>query len=59
MTYPVHMTVTPHVSAFFDEVTNTISYIVSELMATTVLLSIACWTSTMRLVASPMTVQTR
>ena len=30
MTYPVHMTVTPHVSAFFDEATNTISYIVSE-----------------------------
>lgn len=30
MTYPVHMTVTPLVSAFFDEATNTISYIVSE-----------------------------
>jgi glyoxylase-like metal-dependent hydrolase (beta-lactamase superfamily II) len=30
MTYPVHMTVTPHVSAFFDAATNTISYIVSE-----------------------------
>jgi len=30
MTYPVDMTVKPHVSAFFDEATNTISYIVSE-----------------------------
>ena len=30
MTYPVHMTTMPHVSAFFDEATNTISYIVSE-----------------------------
>ena len=30
MTYPVDMTVEPHVSAFFDEATNTISYIVSE-----------------------------
>lgn len=30
MTYPVDMTIKPHVSAFFDEVTNTISYIVSE-----------------------------
>ena len=29
MTYPVDMTVEPHVSAFFDEATNTISYIVS------------------------------
>jgi glyoxylase-like metal-dependent hydrolase (beta-lactamase superfamily II) len=30
MTNPVDMTVNPHVSAFFDEATNTISYIVSE-----------------------------
>ena len=30
MKYPVEMTVTPHVSSFFDEVTNTISYIVVE-----------------------------
>ena len=30
MTYPVDMTVKPYVSAFFDEATNTISYVVSE-----------------------------
>ena len=30
MTYPVDMAVTPHVSAFFDEATNTISYIVKD-----------------------------
>lgn len=30
MSYPVNMNVKPHVSAFFDEATNTISYIVRE-----------------------------
>ncbi len=30
MAFPVQMNVSPHVSAFFDEATNTISYIVSE-----------------------------
>ncbi|KQI73490.1 beta-lactamase [Loktanella sp. 5RATIMAR09] len=30
MTYPVDMTIKPHVSPFFDAATNTISYVVSE-----------------------------
>ena len=30
MTYPIDMKLTPHISAFFDQATNTISYIVSE-----------------------------
>ena len=30
MTYPVDMTIKPEVQAFFDEATNTISYIVKD-----------------------------
>ena len=30
MTYPVNMNITPDVQAFFDDATNTISYIVKD-----------------------------
>jgi hypothetical protein len=59
MTYPVNMDVKPEVKAFFDEATNTISYVVKDPDSNACAVSIPSWTSTMPPAASPMIMPTR
>jgi hypothetical protein len=56
--YPVDMSVTPEVKAFFDPDTNTISYVVKDPASKPAPSSIPSWTSIMPPAGSPMVTPT-